>query len=79
MTHARLAAAGTDRTRIVDVASRLLSCQSRGATIRERPNPFGDGHAAERIVIAIERFLRGETTLLSDDEQLAPARVLAAV
>ena len=70
---------GTDRARIVDEATRLLSCPARRASFRDHPNPFGDGRAAERIVIAIERFMRGETTLLRDDEQFVPAMPVAAL
>lgn len=35
------------------------------------PNPFGDGRAAERIVLALVRYLRGERPLLTKSEQLA--------
>jgi len=34
------------------------------------PNPFGDGRAAERIVLAFERFVDGERPLLTKPEQL---------
>jgi hypothetical protein len=37
--------------------------------LRDRGNPFGDGHAADRIVTVIARFLRGERVLLQEEEQ----------
>jgi len=70
---------GTDRARIVDEATRLLSRPAPRVMPRDHPNPFGDGHAAERIVMAIERFVRGQKTLLREDEQFAPAMSLAAL
>jgi hypothetical protein len=36
------------------------------------PNPFGDGHAAWRIVTAIERFLTGAEPVLDARELFAP-------
>jgi UDP-N-acetylglucosamine 2-epimerase (non-hydrolysing) len=44
---------GTDRTRIVVEASRLLDDQSAYARMARAENPFGDGHAAERIVASL--------------------------
>jgi UDP-N-acetylglucosamine 2-epimerase (non-hydrolysing) len=48
---------GTDRGRIVAEASRLLDDPREHARMASAENPFGDGHAAERIV----------ASLLSDD------------
>jgi UDP-N-acetylglucosamine 2-epimerase (non-hydrolysing) len=48
---------GTDRERIVSLASELLSSPASYARMANAVNPYGDGHASERIVAAIgERF-----------------------
>jgi UDP-N-acetylglucosamine 2-epimerase (non-hydrolysing) len=44
---------GTDRARIVAEASRLLNEPAEHARMAHAPNPFGDGHAAERIVASL--------------------------
>src|SRR5205085_8424816 len=44
---------GTDRTRIVAEASRLLDDPAAYARMAHADNPFGDGHAAERIVASL--------------------------
>jgi UDP-N-acetylglucosamine 2-epimerase (non-hydrolysing) len=49
---------GTDRDRIVAEASRLLDDPAAHALMANADNPFGDGHAAERIV----------HSLLADDQ-----------
>jgi UDP-N-acetylglucosamine 2-epimerase (non-hydrolysing) len=41
---------GTDRARIVTEATRLLDDPSEHARMASAKNPFGDGHASERIV-----------------------------
>ena len=41
---------GTDASRIVDAATRLLTDSNLYAAMSAAENPFGDGHAAERIV-----------------------------
>lgn len=48
---------GTDRAAIVDAASLLLSDASAYAAMAQRANPFGDGHAAERIADVLAREL----------------------
>lgn len=48
---------GTDTRRIVEEASLLLSDDSAYASMAHRANPFGDGHAAERIVDFLESAL----------------------
>jgi UDP-N-acetylglucosamine 2-epimerase (non-hydrolysing) len=48
---------GTDRERIVREARRLLDDPSAVAEMTCRPNPYGDGKAAERILGRIESFL----------------------
>jgi len=44
---------GTDADRIVAEASRLLDDPQAHATMAHAANPYGDGHAAERIVAAL--------------------------
>jgi UDP-N-acetylglucosamine 2-epimerase (non-hydrolysing) len=44
---------GTDRARIVAEARRLLDDPVEHARMAQAPNPFGDGHAAERIVASL--------------------------
>jgi UDP-N-acetylglucosamine 2-epimerase (non-hydrolysing) len=44
---------GTDRRRIVAEASRLLDDPTEYARMAHAENPFGDGHAAERIVASL--------------------------
>ena len=41
---------GTQRERIVDEATRLLTDDAYYRSMTDKPNPYGDGHAAERIV-----------------------------
>jgi UDP-N-acetylglucosamine 2-epimerase len=48
---------GTDAARIVEEASRLLSDADAYDAMCRGPNPFGDGHAAEKIVDALEKRL----------------------
>jgi UDP-N-acetylglucosamine 2-epimerase (non-hydrolysing) len=48
---------GTDRERIVRVAGELLTSQRAYERMANAVNPYGDGHASERIVAALgERF-----------------------
>jgi UDP-N-acetylglucosamine 2-epimerase (non-hydrolysing) len=44
---------GTNRARIVAEASRLLDDRAAHAQMARAKNPFGDGHAAERIVASL--------------------------
>jgi UDP-N-acetylglucosamine 2-epimerase (non-hydrolysing) len=44
---------GTSRARVVCAASRLLDDPAEYARMARAANPFGDGHAAERIVAAL--------------------------
>jgi UDP-N-acetylglucosamine 2-epimerase len=55
---------GTDVDRILEGASTLLDSPEAYALMSRAANPYGDGHAAERIVAA----LRGAAV----DEWLAP-------
>jgi UDP-N-acetylglucosamine 2-epimerase (non-hydrolysing) len=48
---------GTNKRAIVDQTTRLLSDENAYAAMSKRHNPYGDGHACERIAKAIiERF-----------------------
>jgi UDP-N-acetylglucosamine 2-epimerase (non-hydrolysing) len=44
---------GADRERIISEARRLLDDPQAHAEMAHAVNPYGDGHAAERIVRAI--------------------------
>jgi len=44
---------GTDRDRIVSEASRLLDDPIEHARMAHSQNPYGDGHAAQRIVASL--------------------------
>jgi UDP-N-acetylglucosamine 2-epimerase (non-hydrolysing) len=48
---------GTSRVRIVEEAERLLNDREAYGSMRHSENPFGDGHAAERIVERIEAWV----------------------
>ncbi len=47
---------GTDTVRIVQEATRLLDDPQAHAAMAQAVNPYGDGHAAERIVNALIEF-----------------------
>ena len=51
---------GTDPERIVGEAGHLLDSQWKMAEKVQRQNPYGDGHAAPRIVKAIREYLEVE-------------------
>jgi len=48
---------GADATRIVDSVAELLTDDAAYRSMSEAVNPYGDGHASERIVEAVNRFL----------------------
>jgi UDP-N-acetylglucosamine 2-epimerase (non-hydrolysing) len=50
---------GTDPETIFAAASRLLDSETAYRQMADAPNPYGDGHAAERIVGALEHILVG--------------------
>ncbi|NCC24735.1 MAG: UDP-N-acetylglucosamine 2-epimerase (non-hydrolyzing) [Deltaproteobacteria bacterium] len=62
---------GTDPGVIARAAEDILSGSESSQAMRRTGNPFGDGRAAERIVLASKRFLRGEGLLLSSSESFA--------
>jgi UDP-N-acetylglucosamine 2-epimerase (non-hydrolysing) len=47
---------GTDRARIVEATSRLLTDGAAYARMSQTRNPYGDGHASERILQALRRY-----------------------
>ncbi|MBI3998394.1 MAG: UDP-N-acetylglucosamine 2-epimerase (non-hydrolyzing) [Armatimonadetes bacterium] len=47
---------GTSRERIVERAGRLLADPDARAAMARARNPYGDGHASERIVAALRRW-----------------------
>jgi UDP-N-acetylglucosamine 2-epimerase (non-hydrolysing) len=53
---------GTDRRRIVDEASRLLKDSRAYGAMAQARNPYGDGHAAERIVQALRFYFKRTDT-----------------
>ena len=52
---------GTDPARIVSEARRLLEDAEAYRTMARVANPFGDGHASERIVAVVRAAIRGES------------------
>ncbi len=52
---------GTNPTQIVSVASQLLSDPTAYETMATAINPFGDGHAAERILQIVNNFLKSRS------------------
>lgn len=50
--------AGTSEEGIYSETVRLLRDESAYKSMAHKENPYGDGHAAERIVDAVEQFLR---------------------
>ncbi len=68
---------GTDRDKIFQEASLLLNDLSAYQSMTHGNNPYGDGHAADRIVKAISRWRqKGHTSLLESSEEFNPLRNL---
>ncbi|WP_432813973.1 non-hydrolyzing UDP-N-acetylglucosamine 2-epimerase [Sporosarcina aquimarina] len=49
--------AGTDEETIFNLADELLSDQTAYESMSKASNPYGDGHASERIVEALKKYL----------------------
>lgn len=64
---------GTSREAIVREASRLLSSDFAYQSMAAGECPYGDGHAAERIALALSRWLENEVPVLQDSEQFQGA------
>lgn len=67
---------GTDCRKIVQEAEKILSDESLYRQMTQRPNPYGDGEAAGRIVKALIRWRNGEAPLLTPEEAFNPEPVL---
>lgn len=63
---------GTDMRAIVEAAAEILTDAATYERMSRVPNPFGDGHAAWRIVTALERYLGGARPILAPGELFAP-------
>jgi UDP-N-acetylglucosamine 2-epimerase len=48
---------GTEKNRIVAETERLLNDRAHYQAMAQVQNPYGDGHACERILNALERFV----------------------
>jgi UDP-N-acetylglucosamine 2-epimerase (non-hydrolysing) len=48
--------AGSNKQRIISETARLLDDPSEHLRMARAVNPYGDGHAAERIATALEKF-----------------------
>ncbi|MBL8665952.1 MAG: UDP-N-acetylglucosamine 2-epimerase (non-hydrolyzing) [Rhodospirillales bacterium] len=64
---------GNSRETIVAEASRLLEDPHAYRSMVSAANPFGDGRASERIVLALGRWAASQTPLLTADEEFRPA------
>ena len=51
---------GADRARIIEQAGRLLDDPVHYDEMSQRHNPYGDGHACQRIAEALEQYARRE-------------------
>jgi len=63
---------GRDPARIVDECSVLLSDERAYRAMQRGSNPFGDGHAARRIVAAMDAWFSGASCLLPVDQEFRP-------
>ena len=64
---------GTERDTIFREASLLLNDPSAYQSMTRGNNPYGDGHAADRVVKAIRRWRqKGHTSLLESSEEFSP-------
>jgi len=63
---------GTSRETIIEEAARLLTDPQAYRAMTTGPNPFGDGHAAERIVETLGRWAQGQSPLLEPERQFHP-------
>jgi UDP-N-acetylglucosamine 2-epimerase (non-hydrolysing) len=68
---------GTSQEAIVAAASRLLTDPEAYRGMSHGANPYGDGHASQRIVRAICRWARGESPLLAPEEAFRSETLMA--
>lgn len=59
---------GTEPSAIVQAADEILTGSASAQAMRRPGNPFGDGQASRRIVLATRRFLEGQLPLLTREE-----------
>lgn len=64
---------GTRREEIVHHASRLLRNNLAYSAMAQGSNPYGDGHASERIANTLSRWMHGEFPLLEEWQQFQGA------
>jgi UDP-N-acetylglucosamine 2-epimerase (non-hydrolysing) len=67
---------GTTRESIVAEAARLLSETDAYNNMISEQNPYGDGHASERIVTALQRWALGSHDLLTESEEFGEGSVV---
>ncbi|KJU83142.1 UDP-N-acetylglucosamine 2-epimerase [Candidatus Magnetobacterium bavaricum] len=60
---------GSNRENIVRELSNLLNDKNAYNSMTDKPNPFGDGKAAIRIMEALKCWFYGNTVLLPEDEE----------
>jgi UDP-N-acetylglucosamine 2-epimerase (non-hydrolysing) len=65
---------GADCRKIVQEVENLLEDDLLYQHMIRRPNPYGDGAAAGRIVGALNRWRDGQSPLLSSDEEFSPLK-----
>jgi UDP-N-acetylglucosamine 2-epimerase (non-hydrolysing) len=63
---------GRDPARIIEECSRLLNDGDAYRAMQRGSNPFGDGHAAARIVAALDAWFSGAGRLLPPDQEFQP-------
>ena len=68
---------GTSREAIVEEASQLLTDPEAYRAMSCGSNPYGDGHAAKRIMKAINRWAQGKSPLLAPEEEFNYATQVA--
>ena len=61
---------GTDSNRIEEAATRLLTDSVEYGKMSATENPFGDGHAAERVVSSLVKFFQNNYCMNSQTKQL---------
>jgi UDP-N-acetylglucosamine 2-epimerase (non-hydrolysing) len=60
--------AGADEDRIVDCAHKMVELRENICSkLRDKPNPYGDGHAGEHIANVLEKAIKNGIALQSPD------------
>lgn len=63
---------GTERTKIVQEAERLLNNVDGDRKMTSSNNPYGGGRAVKRIVDVLVRWLKGEKPVMTPFEGFDP-------